>query len=106
MSCETPQHLQLGAIGALIIVTVEEDGEIVNLASVTTKNFVLKKPNGVTVTKTALFFTDGTDGKLKYTTIAGDLDKAGEWKIQADLVFPSGYDGPTKVETFQVLPNN
>lgn len=105
MSCET-ETVQLGAIGANIIVTVEEDDAIVNLSTVTTKNLVFKKPNGVSVTKTASFFTDGTDGKLKYSTESGFLDKAGEWKVQADLVFPSGYDGPTEVGSFQVLPNN
>ena|SRR5687767_15131557 len=104
MSCDT-QSLQLGAIGALIVVTVKEDDVVVNLSSVTSKSLVFKKPNGSSVTKTAAFFTDGIDGKLKYVTETGFLDVAGLWRIQADVVFPSGYDGPSEVGTFRVLKN-
>lgn len=106
MSCET-ETVQLGAIGANIIVTVEEDGEVIDaLETVTAKSLVFRKPNGVGITKTADFVTDGTDGKLKYVTESGFLDVKGTWRIQAQLTFPgSGYSGPTEVGTFQVLAN-
>lgn len=104
MSCEI-ENLQLGAIGVVIVVTVEEDGVAVNLSGVSAKSLVFRKPDRTSVTKTADFFTDGTDGKLKYVTESGFLDVAGEWRIQADVTFSGGYDGPTEVGFFQVLPN-
>ena len=34
--------------------------------------------------------SDGTDGKVYYNTIAGDLDEAGLYKLQAKVILPSG----------------
>ena len=42
------------------------------------------------LTKTASFYTDGSDGIIQYTTINGDLDTAGEWGVQAYIVSASG----------------
>ncbi|NIP55083.1 MAG: hypothetical protein GWN00_09825, partial [Aliifodinibius sp.] len=42
------------------------------------------------VTKDGVFVTDGTDGKLQYTTIADDLDEIGIWHLQGYLVMNEG----------------
>ena len=94
--------LSVGDIGTIIRLTVKEDGVAVDLSSATTKELVFKKPNGTTVSKTALFETDGTDGILQYTTIAGDLDVAGRWKVQANLELAS-WSGHTQAVTFSVV---
>lgn len=99
------EALQKSAIGVAIIATVKEDNAAVNVSSVTTKQLVLKKPDGSTVTKTAAFVTDGTDGKLQYVTISGDLDTAGTWEVQANVVFPSGFNGRSDVQSFEVRDN-
>ncbi len=46
----------------------------------------------------------GTDGLIKYTTISGDLDIGGTWKIQARVVFPTG-EWKSSVDEFIVYPN-
>ena len=76
----------------------------VNLAAVTTKDFIFSKPDTTTVTKAASFKTDGTDGWLRYVNSAGnvDLDQAGTWTLEASLVFPAGYSGKTFIEQFYV----
>lgn len=51
-----------------------------------TTQFILKKPDGTKLTKTATFTTDGTDGYLQYTLADGDLDVAGDWELQVNLV--------------------
>lgn len=63
---------------------------------------VSKPPNsGTMLTKAGSFTTDGTDGKLSYTTIAGDLSVAGEWKASASIVM-TGWTGQTTQHGFYV----
>jgi hypothetical protein len=74
----------VGDIGTVFEIDVGED-----ISTATTKQIYFKKPNGATLTKTATFTTDGTDGKIEYTTVADDIDVAGTWQIQGRLVFGS-----------------
>src|SRR4051812_7601925 len=105
------QKFQNGAIGAIIRATVREEDDngdlvVVNLAAVTQKNLIFRKPSGAVVTKTGVFYTNGADGKIQYVTIAGDIDEVGIWSFQGDFVFPaSGYDGPSEIGNFKVLEN-
>ena len=98
--------LQVGAYNVNIKLTVKEDGVVQNLSTATTKEFIFRKPSGTVITKTALFVTDGSDGKLVYTTLSGEIDEIGVWELQANLIFPAlGYKGRTAVTTFEVLPD-
>ena len=71
-----------GWIGKL---TLQQDGAAVDISSYTTKQFVLRDPDGTAATKTADFDSDGTDGVLKYTVATGDIDAAGNWKVAARI---------------------
>lgn len=83
---------QKNAIGVVITLTIlDEAGAVRNVSSATTKEIVFEKPDNTTVTKTATFTTNGTDGKIYYTTATNDLDLAGLWQIQA-RVAGTGYD--------------
>ena len=88
-------NLHKNDIGTIIRVTVSEKDcdcilQILDISGATTREFKLKKPSGATVTKSATFTTDGTDGQIEYVTVDGDLDEVGEWKLQVYLVLPSG----------------
>lgn len=72
-----------GDFGTVIEFTLTDvNGDAVNISDMTTKEMLLKKPAGSLLTKTAVFVTDGTDGKLQYTTLTGDVNEAGEWQLQ------------------------
>ena len=47
------------------------------------------------------FETDGTDGWLKYTTVADFLDEAGTWTGQVYLAGVGGWTGHS--ETFEFI---
>lgn len=98
--------LQQGTIGAVFELTVlDNTGAIVNLSSASTKQILFRKPSKTTVTKDAAFTTNGTDGKLRYTTTSeDDLDKAGAWQMQAYVVTPT-VTGHTQIVSFTVLRN-
>jgi hypothetical protein len=75
-----------------------------DISAATTLELLFQTPDGVLKTKTAVLSTDGTDGKLRYITVASDLDKIGTWRWQAHVAGP-GYDLHSAVRTFAVLDN-
>lgn len=74
-----------GDVGTIIRLTITEndDTTAVDVSGASVKTFYFLKPDGTKINKTAVFNTDGTDGKLKYTTLAGDIDTVGRWQVQA-----------------------
>jgi hypothetical protein len=99
-----------GATGINFDLLVKEDDGtgtlvVVDLSSVTAKEYVFTKPGGGKVPVTPSFKTNGSDGWLRYTSAAGtlDMDRIGLWKIEASLTFAgSGYDGLTTEAEFLV----
>lgn len=84
----TDNHI--GDTGVVITLTIHDEADaVVNISTATTKQFIFSKPDGTAATVTAVFGTDGSDGVLKYTTLAGDFDKAGNWQVQAKVIAPS-----------------
>lgn len=73
----------------------------IDLSAATTKRILFKKGNGEILTKTATFETDGTDGKVYYRSVSGDLTPSGTWQIEADLITPS-YEGRSSTGIFKV----
>jgi hypothetical protein len=72
-----------GDVGFVIERLVTTDGSTPrDLSLVTVKEFHAKPPVGPAKTWTAAFTTDGKDGLLRYATVEGDLDEAGDWQIQ------------------------
>lgn len=102
MATQTDMHV--GDVGTIIEVTLYDGGAVVNLSSATLKQFILTKPDATVVTKTAAFSSDGSDGKLRYTTIAGDLDAKGSWHLQVYVEMPTG-KWKSDIQEFQVEPN-
>ena len=89
---------------ALVITIVDEDGEAVNVASATVMKILLRKPDDEEMVKTAVLDTDGSDGKIKYLTIDGDLDQHGTWEIQGFVKIGSS-ENYTAWESFRVIRN-
>lgn len=90
-----------GDIGTVLILFVHDDQVAVDVSGASTKTIYIKKPSGTVLTKTASFTTDGTDGKIEWTTVSNDLDEAGEYQLQGYLVLAS-WTGKTDIATFVV----
>jgi len=98
-------EIHVGDIGLQFRVTIkDENGAVKDISYTTTRQFIFKKPDGTTVTKTALFLTDGEDGILYYNTVDGDLNLEGRWTLQVRLV-GTGSDKKTDVARFRVHDN-
>lgn len=92
-------------IGTVFEITLSDDNGVFNLSGATLKQLRLKNPNGVVTTKTATFSTNGTDGKLRYVTVAGDLPIEGPWSIEAYVEIGTGTRFHTNSASFTVSDN-
>jgi len=98
-------EIHLGDVGTTFIVTVtNSSGGALAISNATVKELTFQRPDSTALTKAADFVNDGNDGKIKYTTITGDLSMTGSWKIQAHIVTPMG-GWRTSTANFTVLPN-
>lgn len=99
-------EVQLNNIGTIFKVKIkDQDGEVVDVSTATTKQIIFRKPGGDPLTKTASFTTDGTDGYIQYTSEADDLNELGIWELQTYVVVsPSEWYG--LVLKFRVLRNS
>ena len=92
-------------IGTVIKVQISDCSDVaIDVSAADTKQIVFKKPSGELVTKTASFFTDGTDGIISYTIISGDLSEIGTWKVQGIVTIGSN-TWHSSFESFKVYRN-
>jgi len=79
-----------GDIGTKFLATVQDNDAVVDISGAISKQLLFQKPDGTNITQTALFDTNGTDGKIYYTTASGDLNVIGRWSIQSKIVLAGG----------------
>lgn len=81
-----------GDVGTTFLLTITEaDGTTaVDVSTATKLQMIFLQPDGVSMTKTAELNTTGTDGKIKYVAVAGDIDVVGTWQVQGYVEFGSG----------------
>ena len=91
-------------VGTVLEATIlDSAGAVIDVSTATTKTLKLVKPSGAVLNKTATFTTDGSDGKIRYATIANDLDSVGTWRIQAYIELGASNKFHTSVTTFEVV---
>lgn len=104
-----PQNeIRINDIGTKFLVTIKDAASVVDVSGTGSdaenKRIIFKKPSGLTLDKAASFNDDGTDGKLYYTTVSGDLNEDGMWKMQAKVIIGS-QTFHSDIHTFKVHRN-
>jgi len=107
MSC-SEQEVHYNDIGTVFLVAVKDcvagTSTALDVSTATGVSLVFKSPSGASSTKTATLNGDGTDGKIYYTTIDGDLNEIGTWRIQAKIEIDGG-TFRSEVGSFKVYEN-
>ena len=95
-----------GDVGTIIRLTITEDDDTtaVDVSGASVKKFYFLKPDNTKENVTAEFDSTGADGKLKYTTVSGDIDTVGRWQVQAYVEIGAAKYYSTKC-TFVVQSN-
>jgi|TARA_B100001564_G_C20560376_1_gene633460 uncharacterized protein YbcV (DUF1398 family) len=83
-------QIHVNDVGTKFLATIKDDGVVVDISSAISITMMFKKPDDEVVEKSGTLDSSGTDGKVYYTTIAGDLDEAGLYKLQAKVVLSTG----------------
>lgn len=87
---------------SLRILFEDENNEVLDISAASIRGMLLKKPDGTLVTLAANFVTDGTDGLIEFTTLAGTFNIPGRWTIQGHIV-SGGSDWHSTTDNFKVL---
>lgn len=90
--------------GTVLLSTVYDGGNIVNLSSCSVLQFAFQKPDGTYYSASGVLYTDGSDGRLMYIFASGELNLGGTWSFQNYIVNPSGA-WSTDQHSFKVSKN-
>lgn len=83
-------EVHVGDVGTIFEVEILDGATPVPLTGATITDIIIKKPDGTSVTWTAVVYGDPLQGKIRYTTITGDIDQAGQWRLQVHIAIPGG----------------
>ena len=97
-------EIHVNDIGTVFTVTIKDGSSAVNISTASQKDIMFRKPSGTCVSHAAAFVSDGTDGKIQYTVVSGDLDESGTYKLQSYVKIGSG-EWYTDTTTFKVHKN-
>ena len=93
-------NADIGTIFRLSI--TDTSGTAIDVSTASVKFIYFQKPDGSKIKRTAAFYTDGVDGIIQYTGIAGDIDQFGNWLVQG-YVEVTGGKFYTQQSSFQVM---
>lgn len=90
----------------VLTVTDVVTSAIIPITGFTTLEMTFTRPDdaGTTFVVNASLLTDGSDGKMEYTTLTTDLNMPGRWQVQGFVVVPSG-QWHTSTTVFKVFKN-
>ena len=93
-------------IGTRFLITVKDDGTVVDLTGATLKQLTFKKPDDSKIVRTATAGGGGAElsGVMYYDSVSGDLDGVGMYKLQGKVSIPSGTYS-TDIYSFHVYCN-
>lgn len=104
------EEAHVNDIGTIFRVTIFDTTStggsvIADVSGASAITYTFRRPDGTTFNKTGTFTSDGTDGKVQYVTVDGDLNGAGTWSVQVLIVTSGGLSHNTTVATFRVFEN-
>lgn len=90
MSCNNNEVLHVDDYGTEFVLTIKKRvsgvDSVVDISAATSKKIIFRDAAGTIFERTASFKTDGTDGKISYTTISGDIAVSGTLKYRGVVV--------------------
>tara|TARA_Y100001973_G_scaffold105425_1_gene178527 strand:+ start:746 stop:1060 length:315 start_codon:yes stop_codon:yes gene_type:complete len=99
-------EIHVDDVGTRFLVTIKDDSSTVDLSDATLKQLNFRKPDDSVISRSASFIAGGSQasGVMYYDSVVGDLDQAGNYKLQGKVTIPSG-TYYTDIHTFKVYCN-
>lgn len=73
-----------------VTLVVDDKGTPDDVSTATAIVFIFEPPGKVTFERAGSFVTDGTDGKVKYLLVSGDIGVGGLYRLQVKITTPAG----------------
>lgn len=116
MACTTDQKAALYDDGTKFVLEIVDcqlvggvpTESVVDISTATGMWVIFRRPDYTYLKVSASLYTDGTDGKIVYTTTGdpnnqtGDLDQLGDWEVQGRVTLPGG-TWSSDTGTFEVI---
>jgi hypothetical protein len=83
-------EVHVGDIGTIFRITVMDGDTPLDISTQTEMKIFLRRPDDTVLNNDAVHTTDGTDGKMEYVGVSGDVDQQGKWVIQGKIIIPEG----------------
>jgi len=88
----TVAEVHVGDWGTELRLTLKDGSTVVNLTDAVWIRYRISDPDEVVMIRDAVIRNPpGTDGKIKYVFVDGELDQEGTWEYQVKVLFPSGF---------------
>ena len=102
-----PSEIHVNDVGTRFLVTVKDGDDLVDISSASALTLSFRKPSDTIINKSGVTLSDGsaTSGVVYYDAIAGDLDEAGNWKLQGKISLSESGIFYTDIHTFKVHRN-
>ena len=99
-------YLHKGDVGTPIVLTLlsHKTNAAIDVSAAIEISFLFEKPSGDTMQKAGSFYTDGSDGMIKYVTVEGDIDEDGKWEMEGYVVIALTKKFFTRKTTLIVYP--
>mgnify|MGYP006081573935 CR=1 FL=1 len=82
-------EIHVNDIGTEFRILILDKDAVVDLSFASELTIIFRKPNGSILSVTADLYTDGSDGIITYTSVDGDIDQSGIYKIQSYVAIGS-----------------
>jgi len=83
---------------------VDEDNNTLNISTLQSGSLTFKRPDDTKFNVSGHLYTDGSDGIIAYTSASNDINMAGLWSLQGQVLF-SGQMYYTDISDFRVERN-
>lgn len=97
-------EIRIGDIGTDFIGTIQDGSTVVDISGASVSNFVFFKPDETILEVTGSLVNDGTDGKLHYVSVTGNLNVCGKWRWQGIIRLGTS-EWRTDIHEFKVHAN-
>jgi hypothetical protein len=99
-------EIHKGDIGTVFKATVlDSAGAVVNISAATLLQFTFYRADKTKLIVTPVFTTNGTDGLIQYTSVSGDINSAGQWKLQGYVETDANHHYYSDIQSFKVYEN-
>mgnify|MGYP001413586379 CR=1 FL=1 len=78
------EYIYAGEVGTIFEIIMKDPTTDlpIDISAATLKKIFFQDPSGNKEGRDAVFLTDGKDGIIQYTSVEGDIDQEGIWKMQ------------------------